>query len=158
MEENQTGSLLKTPFQDDSTLDAVEAKNHFWTITRDFICRHHVEPRVKLYVPKEEPLLSPMKYIDDTRKTHTSLDVISDASKRKEEQKWVIEKPKLDNARRLRGIFFIEPDDEEFTRTMKTAGEKLEIPMPATMPCKTSKNGRGETKAPKKQRSSCTPR
>ena len=39
--------------------------------------------------------------------------LMSDASKHKEEQKWAIEKPKLDNARRLRGIFFIEPDDEE---------------------------------------------
>ena len=38
---------------------------------------------------------------------------MSDASKRKEKQKWAIEKPKLDNAGRLRGIHFIEPDDEE---------------------------------------------
>ena len=33
---------------------------------------------------------------------------MSDASKRKEKQKWAIEKPKLDSARRLRGIFFHE--------------------------------------------------
>ena len=39
---------------------------------------------------------------------------MSDASKRKEKQKLAIEKPKLDNARRLRGIYFIDPDDEEF--------------------------------------------
>ena len=32
----------------------------------------------------------------------------SDASKRKEKQKWAIEKPKLDNARRLRRIFCFE--------------------------------------------------
>ena len=37
---------------------------------------------------------------------------MSDAAKRKEKQKWVIEKPKLDNSRQLHGIFFIEPDDE----------------------------------------------
>ena len=43
------------------------------------------------------------------------------ASKRKEKQKWAIVKPKLENARRLRGIFFIEPDDEEFQRIMKNA-------------------------------------
>ena len=35
---------------------------------------------------------------------------MSDASKRKEKQKWAIEKPKLENDRRLRGIFFIEPE------------------------------------------------
>ena len=44
--------------------------------------------------------------------------------------------PKSINARRLRGIFFIEPDDEEFKRVMKNARRKLEIPMPAAMPCR----------------------
>ena len=37
---------------------------------------HHVEPRVKLYMPKEESFPIPMKYIDVTRTTHTSLDVL----------------------------------------------------------------------------------
>ena len=69
---------------------------------------------------------------------------MSDASKRKAKQKWIIEKAKLDIARRLRGIFFIEPDDEELKRTMKIARRKLEMPMPAAMPCKTPINGRGE--------------
>ena len=70
---------------------------------------------------------------------------MSDAAKRKAKQKWIIEKPKLDNARQLRGIFFIEPDDEEFRHTMRNARRKLEIPMPAAMPCKTPVNCRGET-------------
>ena len=58
---------------------------------------------------------------------------MSDASKRKEKQKWAIEKPKLDNARRWRGVFFIEPDDEEFKRILKNARRKLQIRMPAAM-------------------------
>ena len=33
--------------------------------------------------------------------------------KEKKEQKWTIEKPKLGDARRLRGIFFIEPNDSD---------------------------------------------
>ena len=37
---------------------------------------HHVEPNVKLYVPREESFLNPLKYIDVTRNTHTSLDVL----------------------------------------------------------------------------------
>ena len=37
---------------------------------------------------------------------------MSNTVKNKEKQKWAIEKPKLENARGLRGIFFIEPDDE----------------------------------------------
>ena len=46
--------------------------------------------------------------------------------------------PKLDNARRLRGVYFIDLDDEEFEDIVKNARRKLEIPMPAAMPCKTS--------------------
>ena len=46
------------------------------TSGREFIYRHHVVPRVKLYVPKEEPFPVPLKYIDVTRTTHTSLDVL----------------------------------------------------------------------------------
>ena len=61
---------------------------------------------------------------------------MSDVAKKKEKQRWAIEKPKLDNARQLRGIFFIEPNDEEFKLTMKAARRKLEVPMPAAMPCK----------------------
>ena len=57
-----------------------------------------------------------------------------DAARSKAEQKWAMEKPKLDNARQLRGVFFIEPNDEEFKHTLKNARRKLEIPMPAAMP------------------------
>ena len=71
------GLSFPTPLQEDSTLDdAGEAINDFWSITGDFICRHHVEPRIKMYVPREESFHIPMKYIDVTRNTHTSLDVM----------------------------------------------------------------------------------
>ena len=41
-----------------------------------FFYRHHVEPRVKLYSPREEESFPiPLKYIDVTRTTHTNLDV-----------------------------------------------------------------------------------
>ena len=75
--ENQTNSLLQpTPLQDDSARDDAEAKNDFWSVTGDFRNRHHVEPRVKLYMPKEESFPVPLKYIDVTRTTHTSLHVL----------------------------------------------------------------------------------
>ena len=65
-------------------------------------------------------------------------------------QKWAIEKPKLDNARRLRGIYFIDPEDKEFKETIRNATKTLETPMAPAMICKTckeSKNGeiRSET-------------
>ena len=49
---------------------------------------------------------------------------MSDASQRKDKQKWAIEKPKLDNARRLRGVYFIDPADAESKEIVKkTRGE-----------------------------------
>ena len=203
-------TLFSNPLKDDSTRDDAETKNDFWSVMGDFIYRHQVEPRVKLYVLKEESFLPPLEHIDDTRTTHTLLDVLlekhiddhwnvtgekrivrcmdrldkicsikgkatgrihmvrgetdqetkisrpdsvrpdmwkhmSDAAKKKAKQRWAIEKPKLGNARLLRGIFFIEPEDEEFKHTMKAARGKLEIQMPAALPCKTPTNCRGET-------------
>ena len=46
-------------------------------------------------------------------------------------------KPKLDHARCLRGIYFIDPKDEEFKGIMNNDRRNFEIPMPAAMPCKT---------------------
>ena len=178
----------------------------------NFIYRHHVEPRVKLYSPREESFPIPLKYIDVSRTTHTNLDVkqesriddywnidgsrdLSDSwtgftqftlldekppdgymwsgerltkrqatsrpdhlwpelwtklgrnAKLKEKQKWSIEKPKLDNARRLRGIYFIDPEDKEFKETIRNARKKLETPMAPAMPCKTCKKSKhGKTR------------
>ena len=58
-----------------SCTDAFEAINDFWFMSGSFIYRHHVEPRVKLYSPREESFPIPLKYIDVTRTTHTNLDV-----------------------------------------------------------------------------------
>ena len=66
------GSL---PPPHDSFPDAGEAINDFWSMSRNFIYRHHVEPRVKLYSPREESFPIPLKYIDASRTTHTNLDV-----------------------------------------------------------------------------------
>ena len=63
------------PFQD-SLPDDGEARNDFRSISGNYIYRHHVEPTAKLYMPKEESFPIPMKYIDVTRTTHTSLDVL----------------------------------------------------------------------------------
>ena len=51
----------------------------------------------------------------------------------KERQKWSHEKPQLDNARKLRGIYFIDPEDKEFKETIKNARKKLETPMAPAM-------------------------
>ena len=45
-------------------------------------------------------------------------------AKLKEKQKWSHEKIHLENARKLRGIYFIDPEDKEFKETIKNAGKK----------------------------------
>ena len=64
-----------TPRQDASQYDG-EKRNDFWSFSGDFTYRHYVEPRVKLYVPNEESFLIPLKHIDVTRTTDTTLDVM----------------------------------------------------------------------------------
>ena len=188
------------PPPQDSFPDAGEARNDFWSMSGNFKNRHHVEPRVKLYLPREESFPVPLKYIDVSRTTHTNLDVMQESriddywdidgsrdlsdswtgfnqftllsekppegymwsgerltkrqatsrpdylwpelwrgmarnAKQKERQKWSHEKPKLDNARKLRGIYFIDPEDKEFRETIKNAREKLETSVAPAVPC-----------------------
>ena len=170
-----------------------------------FIYRHHVEPRVKLYSPREEsfpiPLNNTLTYPELliriwmsskrsasmiigismgletclilgqvshnflfwkkkapdgflwsgwrlTRKQLTSRpdhlwpelwkSMVKHA-KLKEKQKWSKEKFHLENARKLRGIFFIDPEDTEFKETIKNARKKLETSVAPAMPCKIEK-------------------
>ena len=62
----------------DSLPDAGEAMNDFWSISGNFIYCHHVEPRVKLYSPREESFPIPLKNIDVSRTTHSNLDVMQE--------------------------------------------------------------------------------
>ena len=44
----------------------------------NFKNRHHLEPRVKLYSPREESFPIPLKDIDVSRTTQTNLDVMQE--------------------------------------------------------------------------------
>ena len=61
-------------------------------------------------------------------------------SKLKEKQKWSNEKLHLENARKLRGIYFIDPEDKEFRETIKNARKKLETSVAPAMLRKIMKN------------------
>ena len=182
-------------------IDDAEARADFWSGQGDFVCHHHNETRVQLYMTKEETFPIPLKYIDVTGSTHTDLDVmqakhinddwnvdsnkhssdswrgftkpnsiegknakgfkwsgarltkiqtttgpdhvwpevwtrIGKAPQNREKQAWAREKPKLDKARRLRGIYCVDPDDKEYSETLKNARRKLEGPMAPAMLCK----------------------
>ena len=60
------------------TTDDSEARTDFWSSQGDFIYRHHNEPRVQLYVSKEETFPNPLKYMDVTRSSRTDLDVMQE--------------------------------------------------------------------------------
>ena len=74
------------PLPQDSLPDAGEARNDFWSISGNFTNRHHDEPRVKLYTPREESFPIPLKYIDVSRTTQTNLDV-----KQRKPHRWLFE-------------------------------------------------------------------
>ena len=57
-------------------------------------------------------------------------------AKLKEKQKWSEEKLHFENARKLRSINFIDPEDTEFKETIKNARKNLETPVAPAMPCK----------------------
>ena len=63
-------------------------------------------------------------------------------AKLKEKQKWLHEQLHLENARKLRGIYFIDREDKEFKETVKNARKKLETPMAPAMPCKIIKSNK----------------
>ena len=67
------GSL---PPPQDSLPDTGEAMNDFCSMSGNNIYRHHAEPRVELYVLREESFPIPPRYIDVTRGTRTTLDVM----------------------------------------------------------------------------------
>ena len=59
-------------------------------------------------------------------------------AKLKEKQKWSKEKLHLDIASKLRGIYFMDPEDKEFKEIIKNARKKLETSVAPAMPCKIS--------------------
>ena len=89
----------------------------------------------KFTLLKEEPPKGKMwsgwrltKVQTTTRPDHVWPEVwtqITKAAQKREKQEWANEKPKIDNARRMRGIYFNDPEDEEFKETIKKCEEKV---------------------------------
>ena len=61
-------------------------------------------------------------------------------AKLKEKQKWFEGKIHFCNARKLRGICFIDPEDKEYKEIVKNARKKLETSVALAMLCKIMKN------------------
>ena len=67
--EDLSGELQGEPGEPQPTesKDDAEAHADFWSIQGDFIYRHHKEPRVQLYVAKEETFLIPLIWMSYKR-------------------------------------------------------------------------------------------
>ena len=100
----------------DTLTDDGEARNDFPSIEGNHVYRHHVEPRLEPLVPKEEsfpPLVwmkeLPKDVVRGERLTHVQEPSrpdylwvgMSKSVQLTEKQHWTIEKPKLNNARKL---------------------------------------------------------
>ena len=59
--QGESDGSSSTPLRDSSWYGG-DARNDLWFISVNFIYRHHVKPRVKLCVPREESSLIPLKY------------------------------------------------------------------------------------------------
>ena len=77
-------------------------------------------------------------------------------AKLKEKRKWSNEKLHLENAQKLRGIYFIDSEEKEFKETIKNACKKLETPIAPAMSCKIMKKNCGSGASNKiRQRLAC---
>ena len=61
---------------------------------------------------------------------------IGKAAQRGEKQEWAIEKPEPEHSRKLRGVYSIDPSDEEYKDIIQNARRQLETAKAAAMPCK----------------------
>ena len=66
--------------------------------------------------------------------------VLEANSKARQAEGEVDEKSHFENARKLRGIYFIDLDNKEFKETIKNARKKFEISVVPALPCKIAKN------------------
>ena len=128
----------------DSLPDAGEAINNFWSVSEKL----HIPPLLE-EKPPEGCMWSGGGRL--TRKLLTSRpdhlwpelwEKMGKNAKLKEKQKWSHEKLHLDNARKLRGIYFIDPENKEVKKTIKNARKKLETPVDSDMPCKIIKSNK----------------
>ena len=72
-----------------------------------------------------------------------------------EKQKWSHEKLHLENARKLREIYFIDAGDKEFKETIQNARKKLETSVAPAMPCKIMKKNCGSGESNKIKNKTC---
>ena len=78
-------------------------------------------------------------YIQARSTMARALEINGKARQAEGEAELVYEKLHLENARKLRGINFIDPEDKEFKETIKNARKKLETSVAPAMPCKIMK-------------------
>ena len=107
--------------------------------TNDCFIYRHQWTRVQPYVPREAlfPIPDGCTWSGKrlTRKQTTS----------RPNSLWPDIWKHMSDARKLRGVYFIDPAYEEFKEIFYNARGKLEVPMPAALPCRTRREEYSET-------------
>ena len=124
-----------------TNLDVMQSKriNDSWNVDRDRNLSESWKGFTKFKLLNEK---QPPGYMCSKRTTcedpsnYQTFCLWSKAAKKQEKQEWVLEKPKLHNARKLRGIYFIDQENGENEETIQNARKKMETPLEAAMPCK----------------------
>ena len=127
-------------------LDVMQEKrfDDYWNVDSNRSLSDSWKDFTKFTLLKEKPPKKCMwtgerltKFQTTTRPDHVWSEVwtkIGKAAQNREKQEWKKEQPKLDNARRLRGIYFIDRDDQDHKETLENATRKLERPVAPAMP------------------------
>ena len=73
--ENQDDTHQQPPTSPaDARSEQPRSGEDYWTMQGDMLIRHHRRPRLSLFVPDDQNLPIPLKYVDVTRQTDTSLE------------------------------------------------------------------------------------
>ena len=117
---------IDVPRSTHADLDVMQVKrvDDYWNVDANKHLSDSWKGFTKFTLLKENPPKGYMwsgrrltKIQSTTRPDHVWPEVwtkISNAAQNREKQEWAKEKPKLDNARRVRGIYFLDPDDREY--------------------------------------------
>ena len=125
-----------TDWSTHTDLDVLQEKriDDYWNVDSSRHVSNSWRGFTKFTLLKEKPPKGSMwsgerltKIQTTTRPDHVWPEVwtkLGKAAQNREKQEWAKEKPKLDNARKMRGIYFIDPDDEEYQEILNNARKK----------------------------------
>ena len=100
------------------------SESDFWSISENFIYRHHVMDREKVFVPRDDAFPILLTYIDVVQHTRTNLDVLQES---KLDENWNVE-GETQLSRSWKGFTRCTFLDERSTSRHRWAGRRSQRP------------------------------